>query len=104
MAGIRTRDPDPLFYDGRAEDLAILPEDRSSPVTDRERAYYAARMSDEKCVELWGFVLRRAIMEAENDDDWQLIAGLGEWLGLDGPSLLRTASRIQVRRKSGSIY
>ena len=93
MAGVRTRQPNQLFHDARAEDLAVMPADRSAPITEEERAYWAARPTDDRCVELWGFLVRRAISEARTERDEAAFFFVAEALGLDPAVLLWTAAR-----------
>ena len=75
---------------GQAEDRAILPADLAAPITDAERAYWAARPNADGCLALLGKIIRQALA----DGDERGAQRLCEALGLNYRTIANQAERV----------
>ena len=76
----------------QSEDRAILPADLTAPITDAERAYWAARPKEDGCLALLGKVIRQALA----DGDERGARRLCEALGLNHDAIANQAKKAKV--------
>ena len=60
-----------------AEDCTIMPADLTAPITDAERAYWAARSNADGCLALLGKIIRQALADGDERGAQRLCEALG---------------------------